>query len=64
VAEIGDFLRLAPLGGRMPQFDELRTLNPRFFRAGSDEANIAELAPYEDLFRSRHAEVMELLGYY
>lgn len=64
VEEIGNFLRLAPLGGRVPAFEELRTLNPRFFRAGDDRANIAELAPYEDLFRSRHAQVMELLGYY
>jgi hypothetical protein len=64
VEEIGDFLRLTPVGGRMPEFAELRTLNPRFFRRGDDGANIAELAPYEDLFRNRHAEVMELLGYY
>jgi sulfotransferase family protein len=63
VARLGDFLHRQPLGGRIPEFEELRRLNPHFFRAGDDAANIQQLQPYDESFRSRHTEVMTSLGY-
>jgi hypothetical protein len=39
------------------------SLVPKFFRAGSDAANIAELGDSEALFWQRHRFVMDDLGY-
>jgi hypothetical protein len=64
VARLGDFLRLAPHDGRIPEFEELRRLNPHFFRAGEDAANIEALQPHDVSFRRRHTEAMTALGYF
>jgi hypothetical protein len=45
-------------------FDELHAVFPRFFRAGSNEKNVAELSPQlEDLFTELHGDVLAAMGY-
>jgi hypothetical protein len=63
IAQLASFLRITALGTEAPGFATLKLLNPRFFRAGNDARNLAEMSPYEELFRSHHQPVMNVLGY-
>jgi hypothetical protein len=58
------FLGLPPPRPARVDFAELRRVDNRFFRSGSDAANLAELKG-EDLgeFEARHGEMMRRLGY-
>ncbi|UXN66759.1 sulfotransferase domain-containing protein (plasmid) [Phyllobacterium sp. A18/5-2] len=60
---ISAFLGAPVLRRFSKSFSELKSLKPAFFRKGSDEANIAEMEPYKDLFIECHAEVMHELAY-
>jgi hypothetical protein len=62
-AKVSSFLRKDPIAEYDLDFDELRTLDPQFFRSGSDEQNIKEIIPYMDLFDSLHGDIMKSLGY-
>lgn len=44
-------------------FDHLHALHPRFFRRGSDEADIAELDPVSSrLFKQHHSDMLRAVG--
>lgn len=63
IAQLASFLRIPALSSEVPGFASMKLLNPRFFRAGDDADNLAQMSPYEELFRSRHQPVMNVLGY-
>src|SRR5262249_55477466 len=61
---------IAAFVGRKPQrpfdvpFSRLNAMMPAFFRSGSNQSNIAELAPAQlHLFERLHGETMDALGY-
>ena len=58
------FLRRVPVAAWSNPFDSLRQLVPHFFRHGSDEAGISELAAADlPLFWEQHGRWMRRLGY-
>jgi hypothetical protein len=61
--ELADFLGLRVTRRFSRSFAELQSLHPKFFRRGSDSANVAEMAPHKPLFDENHADVMRELGY-
>ncbi|WP_072436173.1 MULTISPECIES: sulfotransferase domain-containing protein [Burkholderia] len=63
VAALSDFLRIQPHKNFDLTFEGLKGLNPKFFRSGSDQNNIAELAEHADLFWTHHGHVMGDLLY-
>jgi len=63
ITEIASFLRLNPVANFSLTFESLKSLNPNFFRSGSDENNIAELGSQSALFWDLHEPVMSALHY-
>ena len=63
--QVADFARLpAPSPARL-RFDDLHDLEPRFFRVGSNDANLAELRGDDlALFSRRHGDAMRATGYW
>jgi hypothetical protein len=62
---VATYLDVAPNArGEVPDFSKLQKLDSRFFRAGSDDRNIAEIDGNElKVFWLFHGELMERLGY-
>ena len=64
IKPVAEFLELPVLSSETPSFTELQAISPRFFRSGSDTANVAELQGEAlDLFWIMHGELMVELGY-
>lgn len=64
MAQIADFLELPAPAPAQLDFAELHAAMPQFFRAGSNQKNLAELqGPDLDLFWARHGAVMQQFGY-
>jgi hypothetical protein len=63
IKKLGEFCGVAPKSGRPPSFKELHGLYPDFFRAGNDDANIAELQLNLPRFLELHGPLMRRLGY-
>jgi hypothetical protein len=63
IRQLGEFCRVAPRSARPPSFEELHALHPDFFRAGNDDANIAEMEPYLPRLLELHGPLMRRLGY-
>ena len=64
IAAIGAFIEREPVAAFDVSFDALQRVAPKFFRRGSDEANIAELeANFPALFRLYNAPFMTMMGY-
>ncbi|HQW80606.1 MAG: sulfotransferase domain-containing protein [Rhodanobacteraceae bacterium] len=63
--QIAAFAQLPPPTSARIRFDDLHEIEPRFFRAGSNDANFAELQG-EDLacFSRRHGDTMRAVGYW
>ena len=62
--QMGEFLDLGKARKKMPSFEELQEINPRFFRTGSNEKNIRTLSDDEDnLVRFLYQSQMRALGY-
>ena len=60
---IGEFLKLKGEKTVPKTFSDLQQTAPKFFRAGSDEKNIAEMTPYLGRFAAHHGRLMVELGY-
>lgn len=61
---IASFIGREPLTAPEIPFDELHTVFPKFFRAGSNGQNFAELSPQlEGLFNELHGDVLAAMGY-
>ena len=59
------FLGLPQIAKFDRDFGSLRDVNGKFFRAGSNEENIAQLSPDQlDLFTQMHGQTMRDLGYF
>jgi hypothetical protein len=64
LAEISAFIGHPLQRGFDLSFDHLHALHPRFFRRGSNEANIAELdAVSSRLFEQHHGDMLRAMGY-
>jgi hypothetical protein len=63
VGRLSGFMGVQPLTTGVRSFTDLHGLFPQFFRSGSDERNIREIAPYRDLFMRRHGDLMRRLQY-
>ena len=63
IRQISSFLRLPPIKDFSIDFEALNSLNPKFFRSGSNEANIAEMGDHSELFWQIHRPVMSDLAY-
>ena len=64
VEALATFINARPTGKFSRKFDELRSLNSAFFRAGSNEQNRSELTvPQQQLFEQLHGPTMSELGY-
>ena len=64
VEQLAGFLNRRPSGTFERDFAAMQKAAPLFFRAGSNQANIAELSAEQlALFNARHGEAMAELGY-
>lgn len=63
IRQLAEFSGTAPRSAQPPSFEDLHALHPNFFRAGSDGANIAEMAPHLPRFLELHGPLMRRLGY-
>jgi hypothetical protein len=64
IRSIRDFTGFEPVAEWRTDFETMRRLDPRFFRAGSNERNIAHMAgDAEDLFWQVHGDTMTAMGY-
>lgn len=61
--QISSFLGVPQLAPFQHDFAMLHAREPGFFRSGDNQRNIAELAPYMDLFNQMHGTLMRELGY-
>jgi len=62
--EMARFLAVPVVGRCTTSFSTMQQMLPKFFRQGSDEANLEEMRPFRPLFDQYHAETMRDLGYY
>lgn len=60
---IGQFLGVEQKSAFRTTFSDMHKLKPNFFRKGSDEANVREMAPYMDMIVRHHGDVLRELGY-
>jgi FkbM family methyltransferase len=64
IAQLAEFLQLAPRRNWQNRFDELRPLNPRFFRAGeSNDPKTALAGEDAAVFWAQHLDWMRQLDY-
>jgi len=63
VKAIASFIGVPPCGTLGHDFTNLRRMNGKFFRSGSNARNILELAGHEEIFMRQHGRVMQDLGY-
>jgi hypothetical protein len=64
ITQIGEFTGLSPVSAWENEFERMRTLYPEFFRAGSNQKNIAALRGDElEMFWALHGEMMDSMRY-
>lgn len=64
ISAIAGFLKLTPLGSRLPSFDELKERFPAFFRRGQNQDYLSQWSPGQmALFNQLQGQTMRELGY-
>lgn len=61
--QIAEFIGRPPSAEFTLSFEEMRKALPKFFRSGSNDSNIAELADFDQRYQELHGEVARKLGY-
>jgi len=64
IEQIGQYLDIEPKGGKIPTFEELQKINPKFFRSGKKDGWKSFFSKEDHLlFWVRNKEPMYLMGY-
>ncbi|MGC1275433.1 MAG: sulfotransferase domain-containing protein [Planctomycetaceae bacterium] len=61
---LAEFLDIAPIGDRIPTFEELHQIAPKFFRSGRTDSWRSQFSPNElSLLEALHGDVLAEYGY-